>query len=169
MTRVSISRRAGHGLLATLALALLNAGCQQAQMPPEDSTGLSNLPADTRTPIVLPAAARTLILGEMRIMLGSLSQFLIAASTNDTATMASAATAAGIKAAVDVDPRVSALLPAEFLEIGEGTHVSFDSLAISASRGDSQDVLLRQLSAILGRCVACHGTYRLVTDTTGGR
>ena len=73
----------------------------------------------------------------------------------------SAAEAAGLKAAVDVNPEVSRLLPAEFLEIGEGTHVAFDSLATLASQGARQDVLLGRLSGILGRCVSCHSTYRL--------
>ncbi|HEX6315620.1 MAG TPA: hypothetical protein VFZ73_12210 [Gemmatimonadaceae bacterium] len=116
---------------------------------------------DTRTPIELPAEGRAMILSEMRGMLGALSQFLGGAAENDTARMRVAATSAGMKAAVDIDPRISALLPAEFLELGEGTHAAFDSLAMAASGGEKHDVLMGRLSGILGRCVSCHATYRL--------
>lgn len=142
---------------ATLAFVACDAQPRNEQV----TSARDAAPADPRTAIVVPAAARAMLLEEMRVMLGSLSRFLTGASTGDTAMMRSAAEAAGLKAAVDVNPEVSRLLPAEFLEIGEGTHVAFDSLAALVSQGARQDVLLGRLSGILGRCVSCHSTYRL--------
>lgn len=157
--RRPLGRREAMTLVGTVALALAACGGEASRDQP---TGMPDAaPPDARTAIVVPATARAMLLEEMRVMLGSLSRFLTGASTGDTAMMRSAAEAAGLKAAVDVNPEVSRLLPAEFLEIGEGTHVAFDSLATLASQGARQDVLLGRLSGILGRCVSCHSTYRL--------
>jgi len=156
-TRGSIRRR--FAAVPTLLVVFVACGGEPRT---DDATGAADAAsADVRTAIVVPASARAMLLEEMRIMLGALSQFLTGASTGDTALMRSAAVAAGLKAAVDVNPEVSRLLPAEFLEIGEGTHVAFDSLATLVSQGAGRDVLLGRLSGILGRCVSCHSTYRL--------
>ena len=141
---------------------VLPVACQRETSPVKESAEDATTPVDARTPIMLPRAGRAMILGEMRVMLGSLSQFLTGAATGDTAAMRAAATTAGMKAAVDVNPAVSALLPKEFLQIGEGTHVAFDSLATLVSHGASREVLLGRLSGIVGRCVSCHSTYQLV-------
>jgi cytochrome c556 len=151
------------GPILMLVLFVLPGGCQREARSAKESAGEMTTPADNRTAIMLPSTGRAMILGEMRVMLGALSQFLTGAATGDTAVMRAAATTAGMKAAVDVNPAVSALLPKEFLQIGAGTHVAFDSLATLASQGASRDVLLGRLSGIVGRCVSCHSTYRLET------
>lgn len=153
-------RRLGHKILIG-ATVLAFAACGGETGNEQATAARDAAPPDPRTAIVVPATARAMLLEEMRVMLGSLNRFLTGASTGDTAMMRSAAASAGLAAAVDVNPEVSRLLPAEFLEIGEGTHVAFDSLAALVSQGAPQDVLLGRLSGILGRCVSCHSTYRL--------
>jgi hypothetical protein len=151
-----------HTIRAT-ALAILAGTVMACRTEPREpqAGGGDSVPADARTAIVVPAAARAMILDEMRVMLGALSRFLTGAASGDTAVMRAAAETAGLKSAVDVNPEVSRLLPAEFLEIGEGTHVGFDSLATLVSQGAKQEVLLGRLSGIMSRCVSCHSTYRL--------
>lgn len=157
ITHVPLARR----VVLILGMLVLPGGCQREARPVQESVGELMAPADDRTVIMLPAAGRAMILGEMRVMLGALSQFLTGAATGDTAAMRAAASTAGLKAAVDVNPAVSALLPKEFLEIGEGTHAAFDSLAALVSQGASRDELLGRLSGIVGRCVSCHSAYQL--------
>jgi cytochrome c556 len=145
-------------VLSFIAVAFL--ACRAEPREPEAGAA-DSVPADARTAIVVPASARAMILEEMRVMLGALSRFLSGAAAADTAVMRAAAETAGLKSAVDVNPEVSRLLPAEFLEIGEGTHIGFDSLATLVSQGAKQEVLLGRLSGIMSRCVSCHSTYRL--------
>ena len=141
-----------------VSAAVLALACQtESVQPPRDTT----LPADDRTRIVMPEAGRAMILGEMRVMLASVSQFLSASLAGDTAKMHTAASTAGMKVAIDIQPAMRAQLPAEFLQIGEGTHAAFDSLATMVSAGASRDAQLGQLSGIIGRCVSCHSAYRL--------
>jgi len=54
-----------------------------------------------------------------------------------------------------------AKLPLEFKQLGFATHADFDQIAQDAiDLGDPKHTL-DQLGSTLGRCVACHSTYRL--------
>ena len=113
---------------------------------------------DDRERIVLPAAARNMVLAEMRMMLESVAAVVAALSEGDTAAAAQAARASGM--AMAVDPHMRELLPAAFVELGMATHQGFDALADQIEQGADQETALAELGALIQNCVACHDTYR---------
>jgi DNA-binding transcriptional regulator/RsmH inhibitor MraZ len=115
---------------------------------------------DARERIVLPAAARNLVLAEMRQMMESNSGVLAALSECDMAAAAQAARASGMAAAVDVDRAVRVLLPASFVQLGMETHLGFDALAERLEQPVDQQTALTELATLTQKCVACHATYR---------
>lgn len=117
---------------------------------------------DARTPIELPAEAREVVLGEMRLMLEALNGILAGMAAGDREAMREAALGGGTAVAVDMDPGIAARLPDAFKSLGQGTHVAFDSLASAIGQGADRDAVLRRLSGLTGNCVACHDTYRIV-------
>jgi hypothetical protein len=135
-----------------LATALL-AGAASAQPP-------SPAP-DARQRVVLPAAARDMVLAEMRRMLESVSAILQGVVAGDLAAIETAARASGMVMAVDVDPRLMSALPVPFRELGMQTHRGFDALADRLKGGGTRDDALRGLAQITNNCVACHAIYRL--------
>lgn len=133
--------------------AALLAGAASAQ-PPQRVT-------DARQRLALPAAARDMVLGEMRRMLESVNAILQGAVAGDLAAIEAAARASGMAMAVDVDPRLMSALPAPFRELGMQTHRGFDVLADRVKAGGTKDDALRGLAQITNNCVACHAIYRL--------
>jgi hypothetical protein len=140
--------------LAAIALgAALLAGTASAQAP---------APApDARQRLALPAAARDMVLAEMRRMLESVNTILQGVVASDLSAIETAARASGMAMAVDVDPRVMSALPAPFRELGMQTHRGFDALADRVKAGGTRDDALRGLAQITNNCVACHAIYRL--------
>jgi cytochrome c556 len=116
---------------------------------------------DTRTGIVVPAAARTAVLAEMGTMLGSLNGVLIAQTNGDTAAVRLAALASG--AAASADPVLERILPDAWMQLAASTHQQFDQLAASAVRPHGSDSITVRLARLTGNCVACHRAYRLDT------
>ena len=117
---------------------------------------------DDRKRIVLPVPARNMVLAEMRMLLESISGVVAALSEGDTAAAAQAARAAGMAAAVDIDPAVRELLPAAFVELGMATHRGFDALADKLEQPVEQETALADLGTLMQNCNACHATYRAV-------
>jgi hypothetical protein len=133
--------------------AALLAGAASAP-PPSSAT-------DTRQRLALPAAARDMVLAEMRRMLESVNAILQGLVSGDQAAVEAAARASGMTMAVDVDPRVMSALPAPFRELGMQTHRGFDALADQVKAGGAREDTLRGLAQITNNCVACHAIYRL--------
>lgn len=121
------------------------------------------LPAghDSRTGVLVPAAARLAVLAEMRTMLGSVNGVLRAQAQGDTAGVRTAALAAGAAAAAD--PALEQLLPVAWLQLAMSTHHQFDDLAADASRPHGPDSVTTRLARLTGNCVACHAAFRLDT------
>ena len=145
-------RRVASCTLAALVLVLAGTTEVSAQ-----NAGLA---VDDRKRIVLPAPARNMVLAEMRMMLESISGVVAALSEGDTAAAAQAARAAGMAAAVDIDPAVRELLPAAFVELGMATHRGFDALADKLEQPVEQETALAELGTLMQNCIACHDTYR---------
>lgn len=148
---MSVSAR----LITALLLAMAAASCQPAPAPaPPDDAG------DTRTPVALSAEVRTEILAEMRIMLGSLHDILVALPAGDTAGVRVAAERSGVAAAVD--PALAELVPSQFMQMGMAAHQGFDDVRAAVVAGAGTDSVVAMLSRSTASCVACHATFRLV-------
>lgn len=139
-----------HWRLSALSLLALWACGREGLRPPS---------GDTRTAILLPAAARTAVLAEMRTMLGSINGVLLAQAQGDTAAIRVAALSSGAAAAAD--PTLESLLPVAWLQLAMSTHHQFDDLAVAASRPHGTDSVTARLARLTGNCVACHAAYRL--------
>ena len=155
------SSRGACALLVLAGLPLLggpaSAGAQERQQAP---TGQA---ADTRQPVVVPAAARRTVLAEMRQMLEALNGVLDATVPFDREAVREAALSGGTRIAVDRDPAMAKRLPEAFVRLGSSTHRDFDALAEAVAEGAPRDSVLSRLSRLTARCVSCHASYRLET------
>ena len=97
-----------------------------------------------------------MVLGEMRTLLSALNGVLSSLAENDPKQAAQAARSAGMKMAVDVNPALLMKLPADFKQLGMGTHKQFDELADQLDQGISQKEAIRLMAGLTSRCVACH-------------
>lgn len=146
-------RRSSSVLFAfALLLAAANAGLAQ---------GPAAVPPDIRERLTVPPPARAKILYEMRGMLEALEGVLAGLARGDRLAAAAAARAAGVANAADVQPQMQRVLPAAFVEAGLEAHRAFDALASFLERPGEDRAAIAELGALVGRCVACHATYRL--------
>ena len=140
--------------LITASLLAMAASCRPAPAPAAPDDG-----GDTRTEIQLPAEARAKVLGEMRIMLGSLHDILVAVPAGDTAAIRVAAERSGVAAAVD--PELVKLMPPQFINMAMAAHRGFDDVRAAVTAGAPSDSIISMLSRSTSNCVACHATFRL--------
>lgn len=123
--------------------------------------GWTTTGADKRIVVQLAPAERDLVLTEMRQMLTSVHGLIDAAARGDPKAMEQAARDSGMAMAADVNPMLMAKLPLEFKQLGMSVHEDFDKLSVKLAAGLDHTIVLQELSAITGRCVACHAMYRL--------
>ena len=136
-------------LLACVAAAASSASAQQPAAPAQ------------RAEVVVTAAERELVLERMRAMLAYSHLVLDATLRNDMPGVAKSARPLGLGGGAHMPPELAPRLPATFKLLAQQTHRGFDAIADQAERDGSRDQILQQLSDNLGRCVACHATYRL--------
>ncbi len=117
--------------------------------------------ADPRTKVMLSADHRAAVLGEMRQYVAGLQAITGALANDDMDTVAAEANALGKQMMRGAPRSMITALPVAFRKLGMSVHADFDRLALDArDLGDPQHAL-RQLSAVLGKCVACHAAYRI--------
>ena len=143
------------------AVVLVALGCSGTSR--ESATTTPDTTLDKRTAVALPADGQQAVLHEMRQMLGAMGGAMAAAAQGDSTALLAALLPAGSAAAAD--PAIEELLPAEWKELAERTHGSFDSLAVAVRRARNtqalKDTVLVRLAQISGSCTACHDTYRV--------
>lgn len=120
---------------------------------------------DGRTAILLSAPERNHVLGEMRALLEAVQGITEAIVTNDMDSVVESASAVGMAAAQGEDPTLIAKLPLDFKTAGFAAHGAFDSLAENAQESQDRDMVLKDLSGILGACTSCHAGYRIAVET----
>lgn len=119
---------------------------------------------DGRTAIVLQAAERDLVLGEMRLLLTATHGILQGVNTNDMKQVAASARSAGMGAAVDVNPALMAKLPLPFKELGMTVHHRMDDIAVAAENGKPAPEIVGMLTDTLSNCIACHASWQLQSN-----
>ncbi|MDD5329231.1 MAG: hypothetical protein PHX38_04445 [Sulfuricella sp.] len=116
---------------------------------------------DQRTAIVLTTAERAIVLQEMRDMLGGTQSVVAGLANDDMKAVASAARPLGMHVMHGVPVSLKAKLPMGFKQMGMAMHSDFDQIALDAeSLGDPKHTL-KQMDALLQKCVACHGIYQI--------
>ncbi len=119
---------------------------------------------DGRTEIVVNETERDHILQEMRGLLEAVHGILDGAMTEDFDAVAREASAVGMVLAKGESPQLVAKLPVGFKVNGFAAHTAFDRLAQNALEFRNKDMVLEELTTILGACTSCHAGYRVVAD-----
>ena len=131
-----------------------------------DAAGMAGSPPmpvepDNRQAIELSPEERDFVLAEMRGFLDSVQGILQGVVDGDMKTVAAAALKSGTGPMQHAPRTLMTKMPMEFKMLGMDTHQKFGALADEASgMGDKQQVL-KQLTALLANCGACHQGYRL--------
>ena len=118
---------------------------------------------DSRTAVLLTETERDQILAEMRRFLKAVHGVLEGIVAQDLTHAEGSARAAGMAMSVDVNPIIMAKLPLSFKAMGMSVHREFDAIADGIHSGESGEQVLKRLSDLTGRCVACHELYRFST------
>ena len=71
--------------------------------------------------------------------------------------------------ATQIPKSLAPKLPPEFKKLGLETHRGFDQIAMDAEKMGAADLTLKQLTQLMGNCVACHATWRLTDEGKGKR
>ena len=123
--------------------------------------GNTAVSSDARSSIMLSHPERDLVLSEMRGLLTATQGILEGINQNNPQKIASAARAAGMAAAADVNPVLMAKLPLDFKQLGMSVHHDMDAIAQAAEAGKAPAEISKMLGDTLPKCVACHASWQL--------
>ncbi len=120
---------------------------------------------DRRTEIALAPTEREAVLDEMRHLLKAVHGVVTVLGSPDQnfKPAESAARAAGMEMAADVNPVIMVKLPLAFKQMGMSIHRDMDHLADGIAQGESSVQILNRLSSMTARCTTCHDMYRFST------
>lgn len=143
----------------TTVVALFTLCSTVIAVPVADAT--QNTDPDVRTPLLLDATERHLVLSEMRGFVSAIDRILEGVTQEDMQQIATVARSMGSTAANAVPPSVMAKLPDEFKVFASRVHGTFDVIALDAeSLGDTAHTI-EQLAGLTKHCVACHAIYQI--------
>lgn len=117
---------------------------------------------DGRQAVLLTKDERNALLLEMRTWLQSSQGILAAAAENDFDAVSKIATVSGMAAEADTPGSLFRKIPVEMKALGFDTRKRFDEIAADAGKLKDSKHTVRQLSAAMNNCIACHATYRFV-------
>ena len=115
---------------------------------------------DGRTVVLIEPGERTFVLGEMRGLLAGVQEISQALAGDDVARVAKIARGLGMQADTGAPPGLMGKLPLEFKKLGLSVHSDFDAIADNAEAMAAPKDLLRQMSSLMQKCVACHNIYQ---------
>lgn len=116
---------------------------------------------DNRLAVQLSPSEKDEVLKEMRTVLKALNGTLTALGQNNFKEASIAASGAGGKIAVDINPVIMTKLPLEFKKLGMSMHDDFDKLSGDLNQNMSSTDAIKRLGQITNKCISCHAAYRL--------
>lgn len=117
--------------------------------------------SDSRQVLSLSNPQRNHVLGEMRSLLAGTQMILTALTKDDMAAVAQHAQALGFNMKHKAENPLHDVLPKDFMQLGMSMHKDFDLIAADAESLKDPKHTLQQLSATMGKCIACHETYQI--------
>jgi hypothetical protein len=117
--------------------------------------------SDSRQVLNLSNPQRNHVLGEMRSLLAGTQMILTALTKDDMAAVAQHAQALGFNMKHKAENPLHDVLPKDFMQLGMSMHKDFDLIAADATSLKDPKHTLQQLSATMGKCIACHETYQI--------
>ncbi len=153
---------------AVLSLAWATAlmlGARDGNAQPSEQRSAAAV-TDERTAILLSGEEAAFVRREMRGLLESVREVIDAAAAGDKERVAAAARRAGLNGpeAEHIPKTLAPKLPAEFKKLGLATHRGFDQIALDVERSGTTERVPKQVVEVMGNCLACHATWRLVGD-----
>lgn len=115
---------------------------------------------DTRQIVPLTEAERAIVAAEMRQMLASVQGITDGLARDDLQAVVGAASKSGMAMMQQVPMQIRMKFPAPFSQMGMASHQAFDRIARETKSIKDPAPVLKQLSAGMQSCVACHSTYR---------
>lgn len=116
---------------------------------------------DQRQIIELTEDERNFVLTEMRNFLDSVQGIIDAVAEGRPKDAAEAARHSGMHVMRNAPQTLMGKMPMEFRKLGMDTHQRFAAIAEEAAAMGDEKSILRQLSAMLANCSACHQGYRI--------
>lgn len=117
--------------------------------------------SDSRQVLNLSNPQRNHVLGEMRSLLAGTQMILTSLTKDDVAAVAQHAQALGFNMKHKAENPLHDVLPKDFMQLGMSMHKDFDLIAADATSLKDPKHTLQQLSATMGKCIACHETYQI--------
>lgn len=149
--------------LATIAVLLLVIAAMGYKFIVAGSTEKAE---DGRLAIILEPGERALMLREMREFVSGIQLVADALARDDMQAVAKVSRSMGTAKAHDVPAAMLGKLPLEFKALAFSVHRGFDAIAMDAERIGMPKQTLSELSDVLQRCVACHGSYQVKSATS---
>ncbi len=120
--------------------------------------------SEDRIAVVLTAAEKAKILGEMRTLLEASQAVILAATSDDVASIPDIVHPLGMAAVENESVALLAKLPLEMKTIGFDAHRAMDELGDMAANGESGEAIIETLAGAMSLCITCHETYRFVAE-----
>jgi len=120
--------------------------------------------SEDRIAVVLTAAEKAKILGEMRALLEASQAVILAATSDDVASIPDIVRPHGMAAVETESVTLLAKLPLEMKTIGFDAHRAMDALGEMAANGESGEAIIETLAGAMSLCTTCHATYRFVAE-----
>jgi cytochrome c556 len=163
-TSLRVFAMAGMVLFATLSYA------QQNQMGGGMNKSMAEVPMpskveDGRQVVQLTEAERAIVVADMRQMLVNIEAMTAGLAAGDVQAVVSAASKNGDAMMRQLPSQVRAKFPAPFAQMGAASHKAFDQIAAETKSVKNPAPVLKQMSAAMQNCVACHATYRFSNST----
>jgi len=117
---------------------------------------------DERIVLQVNKDEKRFILSEMREMLETVHDIMLALDANNMKSVGEAVKGKGIADMMRNTPKILiAKVPVEFMALGRGMHKGFDDIGEAVAGGAGKDRVISLLGEQLGQCVACHASYQL--------
>ena len=117
---------------------------------------------DGRIELAVNKDEKRFILGEMRQMLETVQQIVVALGTDDIKAVGEAVVGKGVADMMRNTPKILITkVPPEFMGLGRAMHANFDAIGSAAADGANARKILTMLGDQLAQCTACHSTYKL--------
>jgi len=124
-------------------------------------TGGAEKGEDGRIVLQVNKDEKRFILAEMRMMLETVQEVVVALEADDMKAVAEAVEGKGVADMMRNTPKILITkVPPEFMGLGRAMHANFDAIGKAASEGADNKKILSMLGEQLGQCTTCHATYQ---------
>lgn len=119
---------------------------------------------EDRIAVILTAEEKTEVLGEMRGLLETAQAVILAATSDDIASIPEIVKPFGMAAVEAESITLAAKLPLELKTMGYDAHRAMDALGEMAENGATGMEIIETLGGAMSLCTSCHTTYRFVAE-----